>query len=132
MSVLTVTSQLLQERCEENKIQNAANYKKWVESHPILDISVANTARARLIREFEVKINPIRITDSRMPKRPLTSFGQYIKAKGAVFNGTPAHERLRDLSVEWNALSAAQKKPYEDLEASSRTRYEKEMQKIKA
>lgn len=102
-----------------------------MESHPVTDIAAANHARARLIREFEVKINPIRITDDRMPKRPLSCFGQFIKAKSTGATG-PAVEVMKALSSQWKTLSTAEKKPYMDLEAAEKTRYQKEMQRISA
>lgn len=102
-----------------------------METHPVLEIATANQARARLIREFKVKINPIRITDERMPKRPLTSFGQFLKVKSAGKTGA-APEWMKTLSSQWKTLSDADKKPYQDLEAAERVRFEKEMQRINA
>lgn len=39
---------------------------------------------------------------------------------------------MRTLGGEWKALSAAEKKPYEDLWAAEHTKYYRELEKLKA
>lgn len=129
LHLTNIISQRLQERADQNKVTNAANYKRWVESHSIADVAAANNARSRLRREFDVIINPRKITDERMPKRPLSGFAQYLKAKSAGTTG-PAPARLKSLSEQWKTLSASEKKPYEDLHAAEKTKYDREMAKV--
>lgn len=124
-------SQRLQERADQNKAINAANYKRWVETLSVADVAAANHARNRLKREFAVTVSPRKITDERMPKRPLSGFAQYLKAKSTGSTGR-ASEKVRSLSVEWKALSIAEKKPYEDLHVAEKARYEREMAKVAA
>lgn len=121
--------QRLQETADQNKATNAANYRKWVESHTVPEIAEANNARLRLTREFGLKVNPQRITDVRMPKRPVSSFSQFLKSKIQGHDGQAAG-LMKDLGAQWKAMSAADKKPYEDLQAAESARYKREMAAI--
>lgn len=121
--------QRLQDTADQNKALNAANYKKWVETHTVPEVTEANTARRRLIREFGLKVSPQRITDVRLPKRPLSGFGHFMKARIAGHVGQ-TQGLLKDLGVQWKGLSAADKKPYLDLQAAESERYKREMATI--
>ncbi|KAJ4416349.1 hypothetical protein N0V82_006786 [Gnomoniopsis sp. IMI 355080] len=117
----------LEQKALENKATNAANYKKWVESHTVEDIYKANLARSRLTRVYTVKTR--KIIDERMPKRPTTSFAHFVKARMSSHNeGQSMLEAVKEIGAVWKSLSAADKKPYEDLTLAEKSRYVKEMQ----
>lgn len=117
----------IEQKVLENKATNAANYKKWVESHTVEDIHKANLARNRLTRVYNVKTR--KITDDRFPKRPVTAFAHFVKAgMSSHSGGKTMPEAVKDMSAVWKSLSAADKKPYEDLTLADKSRYVKEMQ----
>lgn len=124
-------SQDYAQRAQDNKITNAANYKKWVETHTVAEIATANNARSQLIRKFEFKTTSPKIHDERMPKRPTSAFGQYYRAKNSDL-GLPATENMKALSAQWKSLSETEKKPYVDLATAEATKYHKEMEKVNA
>lgn len=126
-----IVSQELSRRGQENKITNAANYKKWVEAHTIAEITAANHARSRLVHEFELKSANSKIHDERMPKRPLSAFGQFFKAKSTGTVG-PVTAVMRSIGSQWKSMSDADKKPYYDLWAAEKVRFTKEMEKLSA
>ncbi|KAH8754650.1 hypothetical protein F5883DRAFT_431241 [Diaporthe sp. PMI_573] len=118
----------LEETVTQNKAANAANWKTWIEIHSIKEIQEANRARRRLKREFDVRVFPLRLVDERLPKRPANNaYAYFVKAKR-----TGVHDGLwsKETTEGWRALSAAEKKPYEDLAAAERARFAKEMEKL--
>ncbi|ROV99901.1 hypothetical protein VMCG_06205 [Cytospora schulzeri] len=122
--------QRYEQKAQENKATNAANYKKWVESHTVAEIAEAVRARRRLVREFGVDVKHPKIVDDRMPKRPaFAGWSYYIKAKGTEQPGLSLGEMSKSLSAQWKALSESEKKPYIDLAASEAARYQKEREK---
>lgn len=114
----------------ENKATNAANYKKWVESHTPAEIVAAVNARHRLNRDFDQKIKHPRITDERLPKRPaVVGWSYYVKAKAGENPGLSLGDLSKTLSAQWKSLSANEKKPYLDLAAAESAKYQKEREK---
>lgn len=114
----------------QNKAINAGNYKTWVESHSIDEIQLANIARRRLKRDFKINSFPLKIVDERVPKRPaVNAFAYFVKAKRS---GEQKAIWSKELSEEWNALPAAEKKPYQDLAVAEFAKYSKEMEKLKS
>lgn len=98
-----------------------------MESHTIEDIYKANLARTRLTRVHNVKTR--KITDERVPKRPVTAFAHFVKARMSNYNeGQGMLAAVKDISAVWKSLSAAEKRPYEDLTLADKSRYVKEMQ----
>lgn len=126
--------QRLEETAVQNKAVNAGNWKTWIESHSVAEIQQANLARRRLKRETEFKIKPypIRLVDERLPKRPANSgYAYFIKAKQSDAPRTGGLSRFsKALSEEWHALSATEKKPYDDLAAAEKAKFTKEMEKL--
>ncbi|CAN8099313.1 unnamed protein product [Discula destructiva] len=120
----------LEQKIQENSAANAAAYKKWVESHSVAEINAANNARARLAKDFSKGLSKKKlhkITDDRLPKRPLNAFALFVRSKmiGSIGNPTGG---MKDISASWKALSDSDKKPFLDLVAAERTRYIKEME----
>lgn len=111
----------------QNRAVNAANYKKWVESHSIEAIYKANLARYRLTKLYNIKTR--KIVDERMPKRPVSAFAHYVKSRTSSFNeGQTVSSVIKDIGSAWKSLSAADKKPYEDLMQADKSRYMKDME----
>ncbi|KUI54026.1 Non-histone chromosomal protein 6 [Cytospora mali] len=122
--------QRYEQKAQENKVTNAANYKKWVESHSVAEIAEAVKARQRLNRNFKLNLKHVKITDERMPKRPaVAGWSYYIKAKSSETPGLSLGEMAKNLSQQWKGLSASEKKPYVDLAAAEAARYQKEREK---
>lgn len=115
----------------QNKAINAGTWKTWVESHSVTEIQEANRARLRLKRDFKVTPFPLRLADERLPKRPASSaYSYFLKARRTAEPG--AHPVLvsKELGDQWNALSAAEKKPYQDLAAAEWAKFQKDMEKL--
>jgi len=73
--------------------------------------------------------------DPLLPKRPLTSYMCYVKAKRADFSAKYPNMKFGDLSKkiasEWKALEPDEKKQYEDDNLKDKKRYEEEMKNYK-
>lgn len=71
-----------------------------------------------------------KITDERLPKRPLSAFAVFIKARIRDHSnaGQSMPTAIKELSATWKSLSTADKKPYEDLTLAEKSRYMKEME----
>lgn len=120
---------------QENSAANAANYKKWVESHSVKEIHAANIARARLARKFPKGIRALhlrKIQDERLPKRPSNAYALFAKShmSGTAGSGKNLPELVKQISVMWKSLPDSEKKPYEDLHAADLARYRKEMASV--
>ncbi|KXJ95786.1 hypothetical protein Micbo1qcDRAFT_192708 [Microdochium bolleyi] len=115
---------------EENVRANNAAYKAWVESHTTDEMNNAMNARARLKRDYNYpKGNVKLIKDSRMPKRPITAYAFFTRAKwasGELTQQGPIGENAAAISAEWKSLSASERQPYEDLQRAESQRYEKD------
>ncbi|KEZ44200.1 hypothetical protein SAPIO_CDS3132 [Scedosporium apiospermum] len=118
----------LQETAESNRQANIDAYKTWVESHSAEEIYKANLARGRLSRKYNKSHR--KITDERLPKRPLTAYSLFVKARwasGDVSNvASTAAGAARILADEWKALPESEKKPYLDQAAADAARYAEE------
>lgn len=114
----------------QNKAINAGNFKTWVESHPPVEIEQANKARRRLKSEFNVNPSPLKLHDDRLPKRPASNaYSYFVKAR---HSGDGFRKLSKELGEEWKSLSAAEKKPYQDLAVAEFTKYKQEMEKIRS
>lgn len=123
--------QRLEETAKQNKAVNAGNWKTWLESHSIADIQQANVARRRLKREFNVTPHPLRLVDERLPKRPASNaYAYFVKAKRSADPVESGPQLTKELSEEWHALPASEKKPYQDLAAAEYAKFFKEMEKL--
>lgn len=106
--------QQLKKRAEENKLQNAAIHKAWVESHTVDEIRAANNARHLLKRKFNYPKSGARvklIKDDRLPRRITPAWPYYVKARWASgdLGNMTAVEASRAISVEWKKMSDAEK-----------------------
>ncbi|KAI0459409.1 hypothetical protein F5B21DRAFT_499589 [Xylaria acuta] len=115
----------------QNKLTNAATYKAWVESHSVQEIYDANLARKALKRKYRFPKKSVKlIRDDRIPKKPTTAFGLFTKARWASGDyssgGAPISEIASKIANQWKGLTAAERKPYEDLARSQVEHYEKE------
>lgn len=64
-----------------------------------------------------------------MPKRPTTAFAHFVKARMSSHSeGQSMLAAVKDISAVWKSLSAAEKKPFEDLTAAEKLKYIREMQ----
>lgn len=118
----------MDETVAQNKAINAGNFKTWVESHSIVEIEQANKARKRLKRDFNISAYPLKLHDDRVPKRPATNaYAYFIKAQRSA---GPVRDLSQGMAEEWKRLSAAEKKPYQDLALAEYTKYKQEMGKI--
>lgn len=120
----------MQDQADKNKITNAANYKNWVNTISVGDVVAANKARKWLRRHFpDVKVSPVQITDDRVPKRPAPAMASYIGTKMPRDGTGPERKAaFAHWAKEWSKLSAAEKKPFQDLYTASFAEYKKELQ----
>lgn len=119
----TPEHQALQEIADKNRIANQATLKAWVLSYTPTQIREANLARARLAKLANKKSSH-KIVDDRIPKRPTSSYFIFYKGR---YNGSsgPVFEQVKQAAQEWNKMSAAERKPYEDLNQQERVQYAK-------
>ncbi|KKY32928.1 putative hmg box protein [Diaporthe ampelina] len=121
----------LEETAAQNKAINAGNFKTWVESHSIAEIQEANIARRRLKRDFNIIPYPIKLVDQRLPKRPASNaYAYFVKAKSSASPHAGGSGLTKELSQDWHALSAAEKRPYQDLAAAEFAKFQKELEKL--
>ncbi|KAH6691614.1 hypothetical protein F5X68DRAFT_229464 [Plectosphaerella plurivora] len=122
--------QSLGETAAENRLQNDANYKAWVASHTPNEINDANNAR-RLLRRRVAKAGSRSniIRDERQPKRPMTPFVQFVKARWASgeLTGRPT-DVAKQVAEEFRNLDPAARKVYDDITAADLMRYTREAQ----
>lgn len=97
----------------KKEAQEAA-YKRWVESHTVDEIDVANAARASLRRKDTVK-RPVQkwpfIKDERAVKQPMTAFIYFFMSRQASgdFKNVAVTDRTRLAGQEYKALSEDEK-----------------------
>jgi len=96
-----------------------AEYKRWVESHDVNEIKLANLARQKLRRSLDAKGAKKwpAIKDERQVKRATTSYVQFSVSRQASgdFTHIKIGERAKLLSQEWKALSDEEKQKYKNL-----------------
>lgn len=97
------------------KEKSAAAYKRWVESHTVEEISIANTARRALNRLHaagKIRFKYPLISDERSVKRPMTAWNQYFTSRmgSSDFSNVANNERASHVSQEWKALDESEKK----------------------
>ncbi|KAI1176721.1 hypothetical protein F4777DRAFT_544907 [Nemania sp. FL0916] len=119
----------LKTAAEKNKLANDVTYKKWVESHSPQNIREANNARRLLKKKHNYpKSKGLQVIhDDRAPKRPLTAYMLYAKARLSSGDlGVPAVQAVRDIAKEWKTLTPAERQPYQDLAVAQAETYKKE------
>ncbi|OTB08856.1 hypothetical protein M426DRAFT_18925 [Hypoxylon sp. CI-4A] len=126
--------QQLSNTAEQNKLKNAAQYKAWVESHTPVEINNAIKARMQLKRKYNIptKATVKTIHDGRLPKKPVTAFTLFTKARWASgdFKGRTVPEGSAEISREWKSLPDTERHAYDDLAKASSDQYEKDVASI--
>ncbi|KAI3329155.1 hypothetical protein HD806DRAFT_274364 [Xylariaceae sp. AK1471] len=127
--------QRLESTAAQNRLNNAAAYKAWVESHTPEEINKAMVARRSLKKKYNIPKGFSKpLHDERQPKRPATAFGLFTKARWASGeysrHTTPMTETSRGIAREWRNLSLAERQPYADLAKSNHEGYEKAVRAV--
>ncbi|KAI1345128.1 hypothetical protein F5Y15DRAFT_18227 [Xylariaceae sp. FL0016] len=121
----------IEETAENNKRANVAAHKAWVETHSPSEIQEANKARTALKKKHNFPTGKVRlIRDDRAPKRPMTAYFLFLKARyasGEYSNSGSVGSTAKALGEEWRGLSPAERQPYEDLQKAEHERYAKEV-----
>ncbi|KAI2784785.1 hypothetical protein F4815DRAFT_454212 [Daldinia loculata] len=125
--------QRLTDTAAQNKLNNAAAYKAWVETHTPDQTVAANRARQLLKRKYNYPVANLKtIHDPRVPKRPITPFSLFTKARWASgdFATRPFAEAAREIGKEWIKLPDVERHAYDDLGKAARDEYEKEVEAV--
>ncbi|KAI4792278.1 hypothetical protein E4T44_12828, partial [Aureobasidium sp. EXF-8845] len=113
----------------EHNAKSLREFQEWLNAHTPTQIKEANAVRSRLRKLLAVKKSKYApIKDDRLVKRPSSSFFQYHKERfnSGDFRGVTTMDASKDIAAEYRALSASEKKKYEDLSAKDLERYLKE------
>ncbi|KAF2632162.1 hypothetical protein BU25DRAFT_406687 [Macroventuria anomochaeta] len=119
----------------ERNEARAAEYKAWVESHTPDQIRIANNARNLLRRKLAGKLkgnakpgHTQLIVDERQVKRAQTAWSFFFAERQASsdFKSIAIAERAKLIAGEWKALSADEKRRFEDQAAAEKQRYLRE------
>ncbi|KAK3299027.1 uncharacterized protein B0H64DRAFT_386902 [Chaetomium fimeti] len=118
----------LDQEGQKNRTANEVTLKNWIDSRTAQDIRGANVARSTLKRMHSVSVKPT-LPDPRFPKRPMTPYIAFIKARYAAhaFEDLSNPARVSKLSAEWNNLGAQERKEYEGIAATDSARFKTEM-----
>jgi len=83
----------------------------------------AKEAGKKVARRFPKDTESIK--DERQPKRPVSGLNLFLRERNATgdMKGISIPESMKLISAEWKALSASEKKKYEDLAAADKQRY---------
>ncbi|KAF3056587.1 putative hmg box protein [Daldinia childiae] len=117
----------------QNKLNNAAAYASWVEDHTPDQTVAANRARQLLKRKYNFPVATLKVIhDPRVPKRPITPYSLFTKARWASgdFANRPFTEVSREIGKEWVRLADVERHAYDDLGKAARDEYEKEVEAV--
>ncbi|GAB7325128.1 hypothetical protein MBLNU13_g09211t1 [Cladosporium sp. NU13] len=109
---------------------SAAEFKRWVESHSIAEIKLANNARRALNRK-DPKLSRTatrHIQDERLPKKGVTAYLAFSSSRqtSGDFKHIAVTDRSKLIAEEWKALDAEEKEKYEKLAKEDQKRYASE------
>jgi hypothetical protein len=132
----------------EHNAKSLREFQEWLNAHTPAQIKEANAVRARLRKNLaDKKSQYLPIKDDRLVKRPSSSYLLYHSERitSGDFRGVSTPAASKDISVEFKALSASEKKvrlhvpacppysitdyhsqKYEDLAAKDFERYVRE------
>ncbi|KAK6006466.1 hypothetical protein QM012_006876 [Aureobasidium pullulans] len=113
----------------EYNAKSLREFQEWLNGHTPAQILEANVARARLRRLVADSGSKYAlIKDPRLIKKPTSSYLHYHTERLASgdFRGIGAQVSAKDIAKEFKALSASEKKKYEDLAAKDIERYHRE------
>lgn len=93
---------------------STAEFKRWVESHSIEEIKIANSARRALRKRTDHKLAKTatrNIEDERLPKKGLTAYLAFSSARqhSGDFKNIALTDRAKLIAEEWKALDAEEK-----------------------
>ncbi|KAG9545918.1 hypothetical protein KCU71_g17180, partial [Aureobasidium melanogenum] len=125
----SIEKEHLNHQVNEHNAKSLREFQEWLSSHTPAQIYEANVARARLRKlTFDTSSKYAPIKDDRLVKRPISSFLQYHNERlnSGDFRGIPAPIASKDIATEFKALTASEKKKYEDLAAKDVERYHRQ------
>ncbi|KAI0586700.1 NHP6B Chromatin-associated protein containing the HMG domain [Pyrenophora tritici-repentis] len=101
--------------------EKQAEFKAWLYSHTPDEIRIANNARAQLRKKLagtqkKGVAYTKKLVDDRVPKQKPTSYLRFFLERHASgdFKSIKAADAAKLIGTEWKALSAAEKKKYQD------------------
>lgn len=101
-----------------NQVTNQQRRQAWIESLPYEAIYMANRARRQLARKLK-KGRVYLLHDERLPKRANGPCSLFIKSRYRELSDSGSGQDIfRTAATEWNALSDADKKPFQDMAAA--------------
>ncbi|THZ86097.1 hypothetical protein D6C84_02783 [Aureobasidium pullulans] len=123
----------LNHQVNEANAKSLREYEEWLHGHTPAEILAANNARLQLrnkLADTGNKYMPIK--DDRLVKRARGSWIIFHSERfsSGDFRGIKAGDAAKDIAVEFNALSASERKKYEDLAAKDLERYAREYREI--
>ncbi|TGZ79706.1 hypothetical protein EX30DRAFT_342063 [Ascodesmis nigricans] len=126
-----LTIQELQGLAREAEKQNAervAENKKWIEQYTPVEIEKANYARRWLKKHNIKRVDTTVIKDHRKILGRRSAYIYYCLAQkdSGEFGDAKITEKAAINARKWNAMSAAEKQPYEELSLADKERYERE------
>lgn len=119
----------------EKTAAKRAEYQAWVNSHTPEQIRIANNARAQLRKKLggtnekrKQHAHTAKIHDERHVKKPSSAYILFSKERWASgdLKGITATESAKLIGNEWKALSASEKKKYEDGFQAEKERFDRE------
>ncbi|KAI4735468.1 hypothetical protein E4T50_14017 [Aureobasidium sp. EXF-12298] len=113
----------------EHNAKSLREFQEWLNAHTPAQIKEANAARRRLRKQLaDKKSQYAAIKDERSVKQPSSAYFQYHRERVASgdFRGVNTATASKDIAAEYKALSASEKKTYDDLSAKDVERYRKE------
>ncbi|KAG9660472.1 hypothetical protein KCU98_g10423, partial [Aureobasidium melanogenum] len=128
-NISSIEKEHLNHLVNQHNAKSLREFHEWLNSHTPAQIYEANVARARLRKlTFDTSSKYAPIKDDRLVKRPISSFLQYHNERLASgdFRGIPTPVSSKDIATEFKALSASEKKKYEDLAAKDVERYHRQ------
>jgi len=119
-------------KASQNKLANNIALKEWTETHTPEEIRLANNARIQLKKRIGKPNSYSPLQDSRLPKRNRTPFILFAGDRWASgeFKGVKVTEASLLLRREYQALSDAERKIYEDRAGADKLRYVQEFKTV--
>ncbi|KAL8715247.1 MAG: hypothetical protein Q9220_001205 [cf. Caloplaca sp. 1 TL-2023] len=115
----------------QNKTNNATQYREWILTHSPTIINEANNARVRLRRLTKTQKWP-KLQDERLVKGMKSAYNLFYveRYRSGDFAGMKIAEAAKLVGNEWRGLSASEKKPYTQLAAEDSARYDQEVKAV--
>lgn len=106
-----ISSQEYNHKANQNKTENSAAFKKWIESHTPEQIRIANNARM-LLKKRTGKSHGPALPDERLPKRARSDFILFAQERWASgdLKGVKVTDASTLLRKEFLALPESERK----------------------